>query len=56
MKINMALSKAFDSAYLVGGPLSFFRNKNKIRIVWDRECTLENGIALWTAKDGSFEM
>lgn len=28
---------------------TFFRNKNKIRIVWVRECTLENGITLWRA-------
>ena len=36
--------------------MSFFRRNNKVRIVWDTEHTLENGISLWTAKDGSFEM
>ncbi|MCL9806894.1 DUF5984 family protein [Flavobacterium amniphilum] len=51
------LERTFDSAHLVGGPhLSFFRHNEKIRIVWDIEHTLENGISLWTAKDGSIEM
>ena len=27
-----------------------------MRVVWETEHTLENGINLWTAKDGSFEM
>ena len=49
--------RTFDSGHLIGGPhLSFFRCKDKIKIVWDTEWTLENGINLWTAKDGSFEM
>lgn len=49
--------RLFDSAHLIGGPhLSFFRHEDNIRIVWDTEHTLENGISLWTAKDGSFEM
>jgi hypothetical protein len=36
--------------------LSFFRHNEKIRIIWDTEHSLDNGIILWTAKDGSFEM
>jgi hypothetical protein len=41
----------------VGGPkLSFFKNKDKIRIVWDTEDVLDNGIYIWTAKNGNFEM
>jgi hypothetical protein len=49
--------RLFDSGHLIGGPhLSFFRHNDKIRIVWDTEHILENGISLWTAKDGNFEM
>ena len=55
--ISWTYKRLFDSAHLIGGPhLSFFRHKDKIRIVWDTEHILENGICLWTAKDGSFEM
>ncbi|MFN8359957.1 MAG: DUF5984 family protein [Candidatus Kapaibacterium sp.] len=46
-----------DSGYLVGGPhLSFFRHHNTIRIVWETDQTLDNGIRLWTAISGSVEM
>lgn len=49
--------RTFDSIHLIGGPsLSFFRSKENIRIVWDTEHTLENGISVWTAKNGNFEM
>ena len=49
--------RTFHSAHLIGGPhLSFFRRNDTIRIVWKTEYTLENGISIWTAKDGSFEM
>ncbi|MCU0431958.1 MAG: DUF5984 family protein [Bacteroidia bacterium] len=55
--ISWTYQRAFDSGHLIGGPmLSFFRRNEKIRIVWYTEHTLENGISLWTAKDGSFEM
>ena len=55
--ISWSSDRLFDSAYLVGGPyLSFFRHNNKIRIVWESEYILDNGISLWTAKNGSFEM
>ena len=49
--------RTINSEHLIGGPhLSFFRRNDKVRIVWDTEHFLENGIRLWTAKDGNFEM
>ncbi len=55
--ISWYSERLFDSAHLVGGPyLSFFRFNDKIRIVWETEHQLENGINLWTAKDGCLEM
>ena len=55
--ISWTYDRLLSSSHLIGGPhLSFFRNKDKIRIIWDTEHTLENGISLWTAKDGSSEM
>lgn len=55
--ISWTNQRSFDSAHLIGGPyLYFFRMNDKVRIVWDTEYNLENGISLWTAKDGSFEM
>ncbi len=49
--------RSFDSAHLVGGPyLYFFRHHNKINIVWETEYTLENGITIWTAKNGNYEI
>lgn len=55
--ISWTYERSFDSAHLIGGPhLSFFRHKEKIRIVWETEYLLENEISVWTAKDGNFEM
>jgi hypothetical protein len=55
--ISWTYQRKFDSGHLIGGPhLSFFRRNDKLRIVWDTEYVLENGISLWTAKNGSFEM
>lgn len=55
--ISWTYERNLNSCHLIGGPdLFFFRHKDKIRIVWDTEYTLENGIDLWTAKDGNFEM
>lgn len=55
--ISWTYQRTFDSGHIIGGPhLSFFRRNNKLRIVWETERILENGIILWTAKDGSFEM
>lgn len=49
--------RLFDSGHLIGGPdLSFFRHKDKIRIVWNTDYTMKKGISLWTAKGGSFEI
>ncbi|MFN8711549.1 MAG: DUF5984 family protein [Bacteroidota bacterium] len=55
--ISWTYQRSFDSAHLIGGPnLYFFRRNEKVRIIWETEYNLENGISLWTAKDGSFEM
>lgn len=55
--ISWTHQRTLNSGHLVGGPhLWFFRHKDKIRIVWKTEHTLENGIRLWSAKDGSCEM
>lgn len=55
--VSWTYQRSFDSAHLIGGPyLSFFRGNDKIRIVWETEDFLDNGISIWTAKDGSFEM
>ena len=49
--------RTFDSSHLIGGPyLSFFKHNDKLRIVWNTDHTLPNGIKLWTAKNGSYEM
>lgn len=49
--------RTLDSGHLIGGPhLSFFRKNDKLRIVWDTEHRLDNGISLWAAKNGSLEM
>jgi hypothetical protein len=55
--ISWTYQRTFNSGHLIGGPhLSFFRRNDKVRIIWETEHILENGISLWTAKDGSFEM
>ena len=55
--ISWTHQRTIYSGHLIGGPqLSFFRRNDKVRIVWDTEHILENGIYLWTAKNGSFEM
>lgn len=55
--ISWTYQRSFASSHLIGGPyLSFFRRNDKIRIVWDTEHILENGISIWAAKDGSFEI
>jgi BMFP domain-containing protein YqiC len=55
--ISWTYQRTFDSGHLIGGPnISFFRNNNNLRIVWDTEYNLENGINLWTAKNGSLEV
>ena len=55
--ISWTYNRMINSGHLIGGPqISFFKHHDKIRIVWNTEYTLENGISLWTAKDGNFEM
>lgn len=55
--LSWAYKRSFDSAHLIGGPYCyFFRHEEKIRIAWETEHILENGICLWTAQDGSYEM
>lgn len=55
--ISWSYLKALDSGHLIGGPhFWFFRNRDKIRMVWDTEFQLDNGIDLWTAKNGSTEI
>ncbi|GAA3523484.1 hypothetical protein GCM10022393_42930 [Aquimarina addita] len=55
--ISWTYKRTFDSGHLIGGPhLSFYRNDNKIRIVWDVNHKLDNGVDLWTAKDGFIEL
>lgn len=36
--------------------LYFFRNKEKIKIIWDTDIKVENNIRLWKAKSASYEM
>lgn len=49
--------RTLDSGHLIGGPnLSFFRTNDKVKIVWETEYILENGIILWTAKNETYEM
>lgn len=49
--------RTLDSGHLIGGPnLSFFRQNDKVRIIWETEYILDNEINLWTAKNGSCEM
>src|SRR5690606_32832931 len=55
--ISWTYQRTLDAIHLVGGPsLSFFRRNNRIRIVWDTERVLENGVSLWSAKNGFHEM
>ena len=55
--IPWTYQRTFDSGHLIGGPhLSFFRRNEKVRIAWETEHILENGISIWTAMDGSYEM
>ncbi|AEL25321.1 DUF5984 family protein [Cyclobacterium marinum] len=55
--ISWTYKRSLNSGHLIGGPqFSCFRNKDKIRIVWETEYELENGIKLWTAKNGRIEI
>lgn len=55
--ISWAYNRSFNSGHLIGGPtFSFFRHNDKIRIVWKTEYQLDNGIDIWTAKNGFIEI
>lgn len=55
--ISWTSQRTLDSGHLVGGPhLSFFRRNDKVRIIWQTDYLMENGVKVWTAKDGSIEM
>lgn len=55
--ISWISKRLLDSSHLIGGPkLYFFRHMDKIRIVWDTDYKLENGVSLWTAKSGQLEI
>lgn len=55
--MSWTYERKLTSGHLIGGPhLSFYRHKDKIRIIWETEHTLDNGQPLWTAKNGSYEM
>jgi hypothetical protein len=55
--ISWTYYRTFDSGHLIGGPkFSFFRNKDIIRISWVTEHKIDNGIELWTAKNGTIEI
>ena len=55
--ISWIKDRSFDSLHLVGGPyISFFRNQDSMRISWDTDYELEEGIQLWTAPSGSVEI
>ena len=50
-------NRQLNSSHLIGGPSVYFlRNRDKIRIAWETDQTLDNSIKLWTAKTDSLEM
>ena len=55
--IAWVYKRCLSSGHLIGGPfIYFFRNKDKITIVWETEHQLESGIRLWSASNGSIEI
>lgn len=49
--------RTMDSAHLKGGPnIGFFRCGEKLRILWEGDCILEDGSSIWTSPKGSYEM
>lgn len=55
--ISWTSNRKINSGHLLGGPnIYFFRNKDKIKIVWESDHKLENGAVLWTAFNGIYEM
>lgn len=50
-------SRKMNSGHLVGGPnISFIRYGDRIKIIWDGRCRLENGDDLWTSPQGVYEL
>jgi hypothetical protein len=49
--------RTITSSHLVGGTeISFFKNKDKVRIIWFTDGELENGTKIWTAKSNKIEI
>src|SRR5687767_13197954 len=50
-------SRSLTSMHLANGPdVGFFRNKDKLSIVWDAGYLTEENIPIWTAKTGEIEI
>lgn len=55
--IEWIYSRTLTAEHLTSGPgISFFRNRNKISIVWKADHLTENNIPVWTAQNGEVEM
>lgn len=55
--IRWILNRTLYSPHLTGAPqIRFFRNKDKILIVWVANQLVENKIPVWTARTGQFEI
>lgn len=55
--IGWVSERLLDSGHLVGGPnIAFFRQGETIRIAWETSYAIEDGIDLWSAKDGYVDM
>lgn len=55
--ISWIYERKLSSGHLIGGPrISFFRNENKLKIIWESDYCLDNGVKLWTATNDSYEM
>jgi hypothetical protein len=49
--------RELTAGHLVGSPhIGFFKNKNKISIVWKADQRTKKNIPLWTAQNGEIEM
>lgn len=55
--IEWIYSRTLIAMHLTGGPgISFFRNGDKLAIVWKADYLTENNIPVWTAGNGEMEM
>jgi hypothetical protein len=49
--------RTLNSNHLIGGPkISFFRVENNLKIIYSTNFVMDNGIKLWVANSGYFEM